>query len=54
MSQREKIAKAHQMANRVLGVARALRIDAATYDCRFPVEHAERLEHIANEYLKLK
>ena len=42
------------MALQIKSVARSLRYDARDYDCRFPLEHAERLERIADEYLKLK
>jgi hypothetical protein len=54
MTQKEKIGRARQMAMQVLSVASSLRYDARDYDCKFPLEHAERLERIANEYLKMK
>lgn len=54
MTQREKIGKAIQMAMQIKSVASSLRYDARDFDCRFPIKHAERLERIADEFLKLK
>ena len=38
----------------VKSVAASLRFDAKDYDCKFPLEHARRLEQAADEFLKLK
>ena len=54
MTQREKIGKAIQMAMQIKNVARSLRYDARDYDCKFPIAHAERLERMADEFLKGK
>ena len=54
MTQKEKIGKAIQMAFLMKNVASSLRYDAKDYDCRFPLEHAKRLEQAADEFLKLK
>lgn len=54
MTQKEKLARAAMMAMQIKSVASSLRYDAKDYDCRFPISHAERLEQIANEYLRLK
>jgi hypothetical protein len=54
MTQKEKIGKAIQMAFLMKSVASSLRYDAKDYDCEFPLEHAKRLEQIADEFLKLK
>ena len=54
MTQKEKLGRARQMAMQIKSVASSLRYDAKDYDCKFPLEHAKRLEQIADEYLKLK
>ena len=54
MTQKEKLGKATQMAMLMKSVASSLRYDAKDYDCRFPIEHAKRLEQAADEFLKLK
>lgn len=54
MTQKEKLDMARQLAMLMKSVASSLRYDAKNYDCRFPIAHAERLEHAADEYLKLK
>lgn len=54
MTQKERLGRAVQMAMQVKSVARSLRYDAKEYDCRFPIQHAERLEQIANDFLKTK
>lgn len=54
MTQKEKIGKAIQMAFLMKSVASSLRYDAKDYDCKFPLNHAKRLEEIADEFLKLK
>lgn len=38
----------------VKNIAVSLRFDAKDYDCKFPLEHAKRLEQTADEFLKLK
>lgn len=54
MTQKEKLGRAIQMAMQIKSVASSLRYDARDYDCKFPIAHANRLEQIADEYLKLK
>ena len=54
MTQKEKLGRARQLAMTVKSVAASLRYDAEDYDCKFPLEHAKRLEQAADEYLKLK
>jgi hypothetical protein len=54
MTQKERLAKAAMMAIQIKGVAQSLRYDARDFDCKFPIAHAERLEEIANEYLRIK
>ena len=54
MTQKERIGKAIQMAMQVKSVAASLRYDAKDYDCEFPLEHAKRLEQMADEFLKAK
>lgn len=54
MTQKMKLAAARMMAMRIKSVARDLRSDAREYDCRFPLEHAARLETIAEEFLNAK
>ena len=54
MTQKEKLGHARIMAMQVKSVANSLRQDARDFDCRFPLEHAKRLEQIASDYLKLK
>jgi hypothetical protein len=54
MTQKEKLGRARQLAMSVKSVASSLRYDAKDYDCHFPIEHAERLEKAADEFLKLK
>ena len=54
MTQKEKIGKAIQMAMQIKSVASSLRYDARDYDCKFPLAHAERLERIADDFLKIK
>jgi len=53
-TQKEKLIKATQMAMQVKSVANSLRQDARDFDCRFPIAHAERLERIADNFLKAK
>lgn len=54
MTQKEKLMRAAMMAHQIKSVADSLRYDAKDYDVRFPISHADRLESIANEFLKLK
>ena len=54
MTQKEKLAKARQLAMIMKSVASSLRFDAKDFDCKFPLEHAKRLEQAADEFLKLK
>lgn len=54
MAQKDKLIKAHMMAVQIKSVASQLRHDARDYDVKFPLGHAQRLEEIADEYLKLK
>lgn len=54
MTQKEKLGRARQFAMTVKNVAASLRFDAEDYDCKFPLEHAKRLEQTADEFLKLK
>ncbi len=54
MTQKEKLGLARQMAMQIKSVASSLRYDAKSYDCRFPLEHAKRLEEIADSFLKAK
>lgn len=54
MIQKEKLIKATIMAQQIKSVANSLRNDARCYDCRFPLSHANRLEQIANDFLKTK
>ena len=54
MTQKEKLMKASLMATRIKSVANSLRREAKEYDCKFPIAHAEVLEQIANDFLKLK
>lgn len=54
MTQKEKLGRAIQMAMQIKSVASSLRYDAKDYDCRFPISHAERLEQIANDFLKIR
>ena len=54
MTQKEKLGRAIQMAMQIKSVASSLRYDARDYDCKFPIAHANRLEQIADEYIKLK
>ena len=53
MTQREKLTKAIMMAQRIKSVAHSLRNDARDYDCRFPIPHADTLENIADNFLKM-
>ena len=54
MTQKDKLGRAVQLAMLMKSVASSLRYDAKDYDCRFPLEHAKRLEEAADAYLKLK
>lgn len=54
MTQKEKLIKATKMAMMVKSIASSLRYDAKDYDVRFPLSHADNLERIANDFLKLK
>ena len=54
MTQKEKIAKATMMAQQIKSVANSLRNDARSFDCQFPISHANRLEQIANDFLRTK
>lgn len=54
MTQKEKLGHARIMAMQIKSVASSLRYDAKDYDCHFPIVHANRLEQIADEFLKLK
>ena len=54
MTQKEKLGCARILAMTVKSIAASLRFDAKDYDCKFPLEHARRLEQAADEYLKLK
>lgn len=54
MTQKEKLGHARIMAMQIKSVASSLRYDAKDYDCHFPIAHANRLEQIADEFLKLK
>ena len=53
MTQKEKLQKAHMIAVQIKSVANSLRNDAREYDCRFPIQHAEKLERIANDFLNI-
>lgn len=53
-TQKEKLIKAALMANRIKSIAKRLRFDAKDYDVRFPIQYAEELERVAEEYLKMK
>ena len=54
MTQKEKLGRAKILALQIKSIASSLRYDAKDYDCQFPLEHAKRLEQMADEYLKLK
>ena len=54
MTQKDKLIKATMMAQQIKNVANSLRNDAREFDCHFPISHANRLEQIANEFLKAK
>ena len=54
MTQKEKLGRARQLAMSVKSIAASLKFDAKDYDCQFPLEHAKRLEQVADEFLKLK
>ena len=54
MTQKEKLDRARQLAMMVRNIASRLRYDAKGYDCKFPLEYADKLETAANEFLKLK
>ena len=54
MTQREKRMRASIMAQRIKHIAQSLRYDAKDYDVHFPLQYANELENIANEFLKLK
>ena len=42
------------MAEQIKSVAKSLRQEAIYNDCKFPIFHAERLERIADNFLKTK
>ena len=54
MTQKERLARAAMMAVQIKSVASSLRNDARDFDCQFPISHANRLEQIANDYLREK
>ena len=54
MTQKEKLIKATIMAQRMKNVARNLRYHAQDYDVRFPIQYADEIDGIADEFLKLK
>lgn len=54
MTQKEKLARAAMMAIQIKNVASSLRDDARVFDCHFPIAQAERLEQIANDYLRAR
>ena len=54
MTQKEKLGRARQFAMMVRNTASSLRYDAKDYDCKFPLEYADKLETAANEFLNLK
>ena len=54
MTQKEQIIKATQMAMRIKSIAHSLRYDARDYDVRFPIEYADQLEQIAEDFLSQK
>lgn len=53
-TQKERLMKATMMAHQVKSIASSLRYDAKDYDVKFPLSYADRLEKLANEFLKLK
>ena len=52
MTKKEELTQAVKMAVAIKSVAESLRRDARDYDVRFPLQHAERLERMANDFLK--
>lgn len=50
----KKLGRANLLALQIKSIASSLRYDAKDYDCSFPLQYANRLEQIADEYLKLK
>ena len=54
MTQKEKLIEARILAMTVRNVASSLRSDAKDYDCKFPLEHARRLDEAADRFLRLK
>lgn len=54
MTQKEKLMRASIMAQKIKNIAQSLRYDAKDYDVHFPLQYANELENIANEFLKLK
>lgn len=53
-TQSEKLFKAHLLACRMKSVAKSLRDDARCFDVSFPIGHAETLDRLADEYLKME
>lgn len=53
MKMSEKIMRATLMAQMCKNVAASIRYDAEDFDCRWPIRHADHLENIANEFLKI-
>lgn len=51
-TQKEKIIEAQLLANRIISMAKRLRNEAKDYDVKFPIAYADKLEDIANEFLK--
>lgn len=52
MTKKEELTQAVKMAVAIKSVAESLRRDARDYDVRFPIQHAERLERVADDFLK--
>ncbi len=52
MTKKDELMQAIKMAVAMKSVAESLRRDAREYDVRFPVRHAERLERLADDFLK--
>ena len=53
MTQKEKLGHAKIMALQIKNVASSLRYDAKDYDCKFPIPYANRLEQVADSFLKI-
>lgn len=53
MTQKDKLIAARVAALEVKRVATTLRRDALEFDCKFPIPHAEKLEQITKDLLKI-